>query len=131
MVTLRTSWSTRWENPDYTGVIAEAPLGHVLFPLKPFEPAASPPYKSSLRRSKKLTLETAPEAGNATSDFGKRLLLALPLKSSVLGSLLPGIWNARRRDSCRLFFLPGFRQANPGRKRRDKPIYSNPSGKGG
>jgi hypothetical protein len=32
-----TTLGTRWENPDYTGVIAEVPLGHVPHPKK-FQP---------------------------------------------------------------------------------------------
>ena len=111
MTTLR----ARWEKPDYTGVIAEVPLGHV-----PHSKISQTGCAAGLILI--FLLVSGPQApfflGKAAPPSVLQLLPSLIFDSCecdgfemcfppahILGGLLPGIWNVPDWETCIFFWL--------------------------
>jgi hypothetical protein len=109
MTTLR----TRWEKPDYTGVIAEVPLWHVPHPEISQTDALFLRFLIFIPVPAEGAVSFSAEGGAA---FQLQLVQSLIIDSRdvrrfrcashpvfFLGSLLPGIWNVPDWETC-IFF---------------------------
>ena len=102
-----TTLGARWEKPDYTGVIAEVPLGHVLHPKNPS------PYPSRPELCLTIAWFLVVFDLGKCSQYGRPSLCTLIAGISsvtpfipanlLLGGLLPDVWNVSVWETCKVF----------------------------